>query len=69
MSRFYTAENVAEAIDEIEDNIPLEELLSDSDAEVVDDLSDKRSSNSGADEDEKEVESRTPRRRLSPSRQ
>ena len=67
MSRFYTAENVAEAIDEIEDNIPLEKLLSDSDAEVVDDLPDKRSSNSGADEDEKEVESRTPRR-LSPSR-
>ena len=57
MSRFYTAEDVAEAIDEIEDNMPLEELLSESDAEVVDDLSDEMNSDGEADEDEEEVES------------
>ena len=69
MSRFYTAEDVAEAIDEIEDNMPLEELLSESDAEVLGDLSDEMSSDGEADEneDEEEVESRTPRK-LSSSR-
>ena len=60
MSRFYIAEDVAEAIEKTKDNMPLEELLSNSDAEIVDDWSDKMSSDSEADADE--VESRTPRK-------
>ena len=69
MSRFYTAEDVAEVIHEIEDDMPLEKLLLDNDTEVVNDLSDEMSSDSEADEctGEEKLESRTPKK-LSPSR-